>query len=339
MLAPVLGRNHRVRDELLGEFDSVVGKPLGAQSPDGWDDHIRQWRETAARSTRLGDPRRHQIRISCETEPRRSLGHDGQQTRKSSRIVLRSDLRCKPLHHRIPVVLSVLGPDAESEVQAALTSPLGNANQHIQMPGALLCGKTDGTDLGEFGDFQQKGIRWRQVGDLVAEGETQVVVTAARQPTPSTRPKTPQRRTKPLRDDGCRETVAYCAKPSAAIGSQKQLPHKRRLPVQPIRRHAPLRARAYIRPRSSLPQMRNPPAARGWRTKDSGASGQRTPARVRASSTADDWAARPMMKSESDPDTAATSTDTPRVPRARVSSSNAQRAARGSSISTTRFIR
>ena len=31
MLAPVLGRNHRVRNEFLGELDSVVGKPLGAQ--------------------------------------------------------------------------------------------------------------------------------------------------------------------------------------------------------------------------------------------------------------------------------------------------------------------
>ena len=181
MLAPVLGRNHRVRDEFLGEFDSVVGKPFGTQvQADGTTafGNSAELRLVVLGLAILGNAR---LVVHAKLNPVDSWT-DGQQARESGRIIFRSDLRCKPLHHRIPVVLSVLRPDAESEVQAALTSPLGDANQHIQMPGALLCGKTNGTDLGKFGNFQQERVRWRQVGDLVAEGKAQIVITAARQP-------------------------------------------------------------------------------------------------------------------------------------------------------------
>ncbi len=76
----------------------------------------------------------------------------------------------------------MLGPDAEGEVQSALAGPLGDADQHLQMPATLLRGETDRTDLGKPGNFEEEGIGRGQVGDLVAEGEAQVVVAAAGQP-------------------------------------------------------------------------------------------------------------------------------------------------------------
>ena len=95
--------------------------------------------------------------------------------------------------------------------------------------------------------------------------------------------------------------------------------------------------RAYVRPRSSRPQTRNPPPARGWRTRDSGASGQETPARTRAAATAGDPAARPMTMAGSAPGAAVIAGDSPRARRTRVSSSRARRAAGGSPVSTRRF--
>ena len=181
MLAPVLGGDHRVRDEPPGQTDGVVGEPLGAQvQADGAAalGDGAELRLVVPGLAILGDAG---LVVHAELHAV-DRGTRGEQTREAGGVVRRQDLRGEPLHHGVPVVVGVLRPDAEGEVQAAPAGEPGDADQHLQVPGALLSGEADGTDLREPGDLQQEGIGRGQVGDLVAEGETQVVVAAARQP-------------------------------------------------------------------------------------------------------------------------------------------------------------
>ena len=169
MLAPVLGGDHRVRDDLTGQADGVVGEPLGAQVHADGPAASRNGAELRLVVPGLAVFGNTGLVVHAELDPV-DLRAAGQQAGQPCGVVPPQDLRGQALDQGLPVFPGVLGPDADGEVQAAPAGLRGDADQHLQVPRTLLRGEADRADLGKPGDFEEEGIGRGQVGDLVAEG-------------------------------------------------------------------------------------------------------------------------------------------------------------------------
>ena len=234
MLAPVLGGDHRVRDEFTGEADGVVGEPLGAQVQADGPAAFGNGAELRLVVPGLAVLGNAGLVVHAELDPV-DLRAACEQAREPGGVVGPQDLRGQALDQGLPVFPGVLGPDAESEVQAAPAGLPGYADQHLQVPRTLLGGEADRTDLGKPGDFEKEGIGRGQVGDLVAEGEAQVVCSGSGQAGPGTLPRTRRRRTRSPRAAGCRGTTAYSAKSGAGTRPREGWMRKRPLPAKRAR--------------------------------------------------------------------------------------------------------
>ena len=180
MLAPELGGHRGGQAGIQGAFPGVVGDGLGTDvdfnlavgRDDAAVDRAEKGRTVLGLDSGLGvDSQLNARDVRAGFE---DLGH-------AEFAVVGQYVEREALDQRFTVVIAVLLPDAEGEVDAAID---GGARDHLEggeVSLSLRVGQAGNGDVGELRHRYQKGVGRDQVGGLVPKGEAERVESVERE--------------------------------------------------------------------------------------------------------------------------------------------------------------